>query len=248
MAKYTFAQLVKLWTDVGGSVVAAPFAAAIALAESGGDSSSTNRNGNGTTDRGLWQINSIHGGLSTTDPMANARAAVQISKNGTNWRPWCVAWSDGKCGGTFLGATAPVFRHIDSSTYTGTTPTGGSVNPVGAVPVPLPNGGSLNVPIPGIPDVTGGISGLLQSLASSMFMSAVYFVVGGAGLVLFIVGLGLLFSETKTANVLRGAAGKAFSSIPQTAVAGKKISDDADRRDRERASEQAERDGVPSEQ
>ena len=40
-------------------------------------------NGNGTVDRGYWQINSVHGSLSTYGAAGNARAAVLISGNGT---------------------------------------------------------------------------------------------------------------------------------------------------------------------
>ena len=45
-------------------------------------------------DRGYWQVNSIWGALSTYDPAGNARAAVQISGDGTNWSPW-VTYSTG---------------------------------------------------------------------------------------------------------------------------------------------------------
>src|SRR5262249_12728038 len=103
MARYSFAQLEQLWKQAGGNSVYAAMAAAIAMAESGGNSTATHTNSNGTTDRGLWQINSIHGKQSTTNAAENARAAVAISKNGTDWRPWCTAWSTGKCSGTFMG-------------------------------------------------------------------------------------------------------------------------------------------------
>src|SRR5262249_40915223 len=76
-------------------------------------------NSNGTTDRGLWQINSIHGKQSTTNAAENARAAVAISKNGTDWRPWCTAWSTGKCSGTFMGGTSPVFKYLPAGSPTG---------------------------------------------------------------------------------------------------------------------------------
>ena len=73
-----------LWESAGGSSAAAFTAAEIAMAESGGRQYATNLNdGNGTTDRGYWQINSVHGSLSTYDAYANARAAVLISNNGT---------------------------------------------------------------------------------------------------------------------------------------------------------------------
>ena len=77
-----------LWESAGGSHGAAFMAAEIARAESGGQQYSTDNNTNGSTDRGYWQVNSIHGALSTYDPAGNARAAVQLSGNGTNWSPW----------------------------------------------------------------------------------------------------------------------------------------------------------------
>lgn len=88
MAAYTFAQLEQLWKSAGGSAASAPVAAAVATAESSGNPGAQNYNTNGTIDRGLWQINSVHGGQSTTDIAANARAAVAISKGGTDWSPW----------------------------------------------------------------------------------------------------------------------------------------------------------------
>ena len=77
-----------LWESAGGSPGAAFMAAEIARAESGGQQYATDNNTNGSTDRGYWQVNSIHGALSTYDPAGNARAAVQLSGNGTNWCPW----------------------------------------------------------------------------------------------------------------------------------------------------------------
>ena len=70
-------------------------ASAVAMAESGGNPMASNVNTNGTIDRGLWQINSIHGALSTFDIMGNARAAYSISSGGSNWRPW-VAYTTGR--------------------------------------------------------------------------------------------------------------------------------------------------------
>ena len=55
---------------------------------SGGRQYATDNDGNGTVDRGYWQVNSIHGALSTYDPAGNAPAAVQLSGDGTNWSPW----------------------------------------------------------------------------------------------------------------------------------------------------------------
>ena len=77
-----------LWESAGGSPGAAFMAAEIARAESSGRQYATDDDGNGTVDRGYWQVNSINGAGSTYDPAGNARAAVQISGDGTNWGPW----------------------------------------------------------------------------------------------------------------------------------------------------------------
>lgn len=65
-------------------------AVAIALAESNGRTDAINRNNsNGSVDRGLWQINSVHDKLpgDRFNPADNARLAYQIWKNG-GWRAW----------------------------------------------------------------------------------------------------------------------------------------------------------------
>lgn len=85
---YTYQQIEDLWVQNGGSPNAAPMAASIALAESGGNPGATNGNSNGSIDRGLFQVNSIWGSESTTDVAANVRAAISISSNGQNWQPW----------------------------------------------------------------------------------------------------------------------------------------------------------------
>lgn len=90
------AALANLWTRAGGSRAVANLAAAIALAESGGNPRAVNRNANGTWDAGLWQINQIHG-----YPMQwlfnaanNAKAAVRIWRDAGGFSPW-VAYQRG---------------------------------------------------------------------------------------------------------------------------------------------------------
>ncbi len=86
---YSKSQIEQLWINEGGDPKAAPTAAAIALAESGGKASAINdKNSDGSIDRGLFQINSVHGAQSTTDLRKNVRAAIRISGNGKNWHPW----------------------------------------------------------------------------------------------------------------------------------------------------------------
>jgi len=88
--------LEQLWEKAGGSSAHAFMAAEIAMAESSGRQFATGPVG----ERGYWQINTNHGSLSTYDPLGNARAAVIISANGTNWHPWTTFTSGayrGRC-------------------------------------------------------------------------------------------------------------------------------------------------------
>jgi len=93
-------QLESLWEQAGGSPSAAFTAAEVAMAESSGQQYATDDNTNGSVDRGYWQINSTWGSESTFDPIANAKAAVSISGDGTNWSPWVTFdnnMQNGKC-------------------------------------------------------------------------------------------------------------------------------------------------------
>jgi LysM repeat protein len=88
--------LEELWEEAGGSHSEAFMAAEIAMAESSGRQFATG----GVGERGYWQINPNHGALSTYDPLGNAKAAVIISSNGTNWNPWTTFTSGafhGRC-------------------------------------------------------------------------------------------------------------------------------------------------------
>lgn len=113
--KLTHDQIATLWVQLGGLKSHADMAAAIAQAESGGNIGATNENTNGTVDRGLFQINSVHGVISTYDVAKNIKAAIAMSAEGVNWRPWCTAYSDGACGskgGTYLGSGAPFHQYL----------------------------------------------------------------------------------------------------------------------------------------
>lgn len=69
---------------------------AIALAESGGRTQALNTsNRNGSTDHGLFQINSVHKALleqyDWKDPVQNAKMALRIYRDaGSKWTPWSV--------------------------------------------------------------------------------------------------------------------------------------------------------------
>ena len=83
-----------LWVKAGGSPAVEVTAASIAMAESGGNQFATGTVG----ERGYWQINPVNGSLSTYDAYGNARAAVIMSGNGTNWSPWTTYTSGAYAG------------------------------------------------------------------------------------------------------------------------------------------------------
>jgi hypothetical protein len=103
--------LERLWEQAGGSPAAARTAASVAMAESSGRQYAANTNGGRSTDRGYWQVNSIHGALSTYDAYGNARAAVRISHDGSDWSPW-VTYNSAP---TACAAEKEAMQHIQLS-------------------------------------------------------------------------------------------------------------------------------------
>ena len=93
---YSCSGLEQIWEQAGGSPARAFTAAEIAMAESGGNPNAISP----TDDFGLWQINGVNGALATLNPFQNARSAVTLSGNGTNWDPWTTYTSgaySGRC-------------------------------------------------------------------------------------------------------------------------------------------------------
>lgn len=95
--------IAKLAHDAGVEDASArAVAVAIALAESGGNTAATHTNTNGSTDTGLWQINSVHRGSHPTWTTAwlknarnNAAAMATLSQKGATWHDW-AAYNSGK--------------------------------------------------------------------------------------------------------------------------------------------------------
>ena len=103
MTQYTYAQLEGLWINAGGPKSQASTAAAIAEAESSGNS--TAQNPSGAT--GLWQIlgNPFPG--NALDPGTNARMAVaKFKAAGNSFTPW-VTFTNGAYRAFLSGKTSP---------------------------------------------------------------------------------------------------------------------------------------------
>jgi hypothetical protein len=96
--QYSAGQLAKLAKDTGFSGQGLINAVAVALAESSGFTHALLVNENCTRDRGLWQINDYwHPEVSEQqafDPVRNAKAAFDISSQGTEWDQWST-WESG---------------------------------------------------------------------------------------------------------------------------------------------------------
>lgn len=75
----------QLWIQAGGDPRLANTMAAVAMAESSGQTGAVHKNNDGSIDRGLWQINSVHSQFDAqrlvSDPLYNAQAAVSIEKS-----------------------------------------------------------------------------------------------------------------------------------------------------------------------
>lgn len=151
---YSDGELYAIAKQAGLSGDAAVIAVAIALAESGGNPKAVNdKNTNGTIDKGLWQINTVHDGKlpgqDRFDPAVNTKLMMMISSNGTNWQPWSTFNN-----GAYLqymdraraAAAAPPVQVPSGNSGTG-TPGSGVQNPLPGPVTPLnPTPQSLQQP------------------------------------------------------------------------------------------------------
>lgn len=127
-------------------------AVAVALAESNGRIDATNTNANGSTDYGVWQINSVHADEFTKYPqwwsVENADMAHDIwAAAGNSWSPWST-YTSGKYTSFLLQATSAA-KNPDTS------------NVVGGP------GDTKNVNIiPGVDSIAQSLSGFTTALAA----------------------------------------------------------------------------------
>ena len=223
--QFNYAQLEGIWNQAGGSPGAAPIAAAIAMAESGGNSTATNQDSNGTVDRGLWQINSVHGAQSTYDVMGNARAAVAISNNGQNWSPW-TTFNTGAYQRFLQANVAPDMSAPINGTNAAANAT--LTGDVFGIPIPgAPDIGPQNLISPGwwmqhILDLPGGaigstvdkgiltaVQGLISTILNPFIniLAGVLGIAAGGAMVLF--GIFMMVKSTEAGQEVGRAAGSA---------------------------------------
>jgi Lysozyme like domain len=92
MARASATQIASAAKAAGFTGADVAIAVAVALAESGGETTATHKNSNGSTDYGVWQINSIHADIlrsgSWSNINDNARMAKKIHDESGSWKPW----------------------------------------------------------------------------------------------------------------------------------------------------------------
>lgn len=222
--QYNYAQLEYIWEQAGGSSQASSIAAAIAMAESGGNSTATDLDSNGSTDRGLWQINSVHGTQSTYDVMGNARAAVAISNNGSNWGAW-TTYTSGAYAKYMNGSVSPQTTAING-TNAAANQNATDTNVITSI------GGDLISPLGSLfgADVTGWVDQFFQSMIGSI-LDPLFNIIAGvlgmaAGGTIVFLAIVQLARSTETGQKVQGAAiqsgmsAMAPSSTSQTQYTG----------------------------
>jgi hypothetical protein len=190
----SYADLMGYWVKAGGSEESAPLAAAIALAESGGNP--TAHNAVPPDDSyGPWQINMLGSmgqqraatfGLRSYsdlyDPLTNAKAAVAISSGGTNFVPWST-YTSGAYRDYLQGGVPP------------------NLNVTGG-------GGTVNVGFPSASDITASLWMSITLIGNYIFFALVI----GGGVVMLYLGLMLLVRETSGGQAIIGT-GKAIKKV-----------------------------------
>lgn len=188
MANYTYAQLEGLWIQYGGNKAVAPTAAAIAMAESGGNPNAFNGADPSGGSKGLWQINGAHGAQSSFDVATNTRAAIAISGDGKNWQPWS----------TF--SSGAYRKYLNASAIPAQTAGYNPIDPLGV--------------IPGDQSAISALSGaaaqtVITPLLKYGVMVMLIFIGGG----MMIAGVYLLIRESNAYKAVEQTATKAAAEV-----------------------------------
>jgi hypothetical protein len=152
-------------------------AVAIAMAESGGNPAATHRNTNGSTDYGLWQINSIHADIlrtgSWSNPTDNARMARKVYENaGRKFTPW-VTYTNGRYLAFLSVARSTALNEGTGSSALGVpASSGGGTGTRNAQPTGLPVPSPI-APLVGLVDLAKFLTSPATWLRAGMLLAGV---------------------------------------------------------------------------
>lgn len=213
MTTYSYAQLEGLWINAGGSQALAPTMAAIAMAESGGDSNAYNASGA----TGLWQILGAVNSADQSnlkDPGTNAKEAVLKYKS-QGLGAW-VTYTTGaykqflKSGVQAIGVSG---TSADTTTNAQDASSGSNCCAVGFGGVSTGIGGL----IPGVPSNVGGFCLLSKTQVNSL----VGLLIISAGALVGTVGLTWIlvytFKKSGALNTVASAAVPELGAITSAA-------------------------------
>lgn len=215
----TAEQLAELALAAGFPPASVPVAVAVALAESGGAVNSTSA----TNDRGLWQINGIHGydpAQLNANPLYNARAALAISHGGQDWTPW-TTYKNGRYRQYLPAAQAAATAASSSTRPASSSAKGPDVNlpgpdlPWWVDPFGLTQKGGPDSTISGaVTNPLGTAADLLGNLPEQLYRIALTLLLAGAGVGLVAAGVLRLakLDPNRVAKVAGTAAGAAAGS------------------------------------
>jgi hypothetical protein len=211
MAKLSAQQIAGYALAAGFPATEIATATAVALGESGGESTATNRNSNGSYDYGLWQINTVHGPLlnqgNRFDPLDNAKMAFTVwQRAGNKWTPWSVYKSG--IYRTFLPTATLAAAKPDD--------VGNRPGAAGSAPaVDDPNSGPIDATVGGLNSIAASLAdfgktvGSINTFVQTLFSGGTWLRIGA-----FIMGCSLLlFSFVRLTG-----ADKAAVAIGKTAV------------------------------
>lgn len=213
MAKLTAQQIAGYALAAGFPPAEIATATAVALSESGGETTASNRNTNGSYDYGLWQINTVHGSLlnqgNKFDPLDNAKMALTVwQRAGNKWTPW-VVYKSGVYRTNLPIASLAAAKPDDVSSKPGAA---------GSAPaVDDPNTGPIDTVASGLSGIAASISEFGKTLTSiNTFVQALFS--GGTWLRIgaFIMGCTLLlfsFVRLTGADKAVVAVGKAAATV-----------------------------------
>ena len=204
MTVLSLGQVAAFMQQAGVPATAIPQGLGVATAESGLRTDAVSPpNSNGTVDRGLWQINSVHGKdpARLMDPAYNTQVAFELwSSAGNSWRPWS----------TFNNGSA----HVVNTAYApALNPLGGlpqwltGIVPGGPIPLDIlgrAGGGIVNST--GLANLGKGVGVVVGTLTSVSFWKRAAIL--WLGWMTLVIGFVVLVSGSKPAKMVTKAVAK----------------------------------------
>lgn len=193
---YSYAQLEAMARSNGLAPEAAKVAAAIAMAESGGNPGAISSTG----DYGLWQINARSwpqfDSRRLLEPAYNARAMATIYK-GSGWTPWAT-YKNGRYRSFIPSSSSTAPTSSSSSSSGGLTDLGGTIaGALGGIPGAGLAGDVAGSLLPGSLNPAQWAGALAQQITADVGKVLLGLLIGSAGVALAAYGVVRLTSESQ---------------------------------------------------